>query len=110
MYPSVRQGRLELDPQLAHVDVDGAVAGAQLPAPDQLEELRAADDPPGSPGEGDEQLELAHGEHERAPRGDGEAAVGEDLEVADDEPLVGEAVVVHAVTLRRAGVAAVISW
>ncbi len=34
----------------------------------------------------------------------------EDLEVADDEPLVGEAVVVHAVTLRRAGVAAVISW
>ncbi len=52
----------------------------------------------------------SHGEHERAPRGDGEAAVREDLEVADDEPLVGEAVVVHAVTLRRAGVAAVISW
>ena len=93
--PRVRQGGLELHPQLAHVHVDGAVPVAQRPAPGQREQLLAADDAPRAPRERDEQLELADGEDQGLAGGDHQAAGGEDLELADHEPVVGGAGGVH---------------
>ena len=55
----VRHRLLELCPQLAHIDVDGAIARAQLAAPDRPAELLASDDPARVLDHRDEQLELA---------------------------------------------------
>jgi len=78
-----RQGRLELHAQLVDVHVDRAVAVAQLPAPHLLVQIGARDDPARTPGERDEQLELAHAEGQRLAAGEAQPVGRPDLQVAD---------------------------
>ena len=73
-------GALELHPQLAHVDVDGAVAGPHLALPHEPEQLLARDDPVRAAGQLGQQPQLAGRERQRAPAGAREVLVRRDLE------------------------------
>src|SRR4051794_14334490 len=73
---------LELCPQLADVDVDGALFLAKRPAPDDGVELFAADDPAAAPRQCGEQAELPDRQPERAPVGEREELGGPNLEPA----------------------------
>src|SRR4051794_22128933 len=78
-----REGLLELDPQLSHVDVDRTVTRPKLPAPHPLVEHLAAHDPAAMAGQGDEQLELADRQRDGPSTRDEQAVVRADLQGAD---------------------------
>jgi len=84
-----RQRRFELHAQLVHVDVDRAVAVAQLPAPDLRVQVGPRDDPVRAARQRDEQLELADGKREGPAGGEAQSARRADLQIADLEDLVG---------------------
>ncbi len=86
---------LELRPQLAHVDVNRAIAHAQLAPPDCPAELLAADDPARVPNQRDEQLELSDRQCEHLTPGSYEALVGGDLEIVDSDRVTVIAEVGH---------------
>ena len=60
---------------------------AQRRLPDQREQLLTRHDPVLAPGELDEQVELAHREGQRMPRGEGDRLTGPHLELPHDEDL-----------------------
>ena len=77
-----RQRVLELCPQLADVDVDGALLLAERAPPDDGVELFPADDPPAPAGERSEQTQLPHGESDRAPVRERDVFRGPNLQLA----------------------------
>jgi hypothetical protein len=84
---ALRQRALELGTQLVDIYVAGAVAASQGPAPCLPVELLAGDDPAGVARKRDEQVELAHREHQRATGGEHEPLLRPDLEIADPDKL-----------------------
>ena len=86
----VRQRRLQLAPQLADVDVDRAIAGAQLAAPDGSVELLPAYDRAEAPRHRRQQLELPDRQRERSAGREDQALVGADLELAGVEDVSGD--------------------
>ena len=87
---TIGQRRLELAPQLAHVDVHGAVAGAQLAAPHRPVELFAGDDRAEPSSHRHEQFELAYRQRERHSRRQHEALVESDLELTGVQDVSGD--------------------
>src|SRR3954451_8339231 len=77
-----RQRLLELCPQLADVDVDGALLLAERPRPDDGVELLATDDPAAVSRQRREQAELPDRQRRRAPVRERELLAGPDLQPA----------------------------
>ncbi len=82
---TVWQRRLELAPELAHVNIDRAIARSQLAPPDGSEELRPGDDRAHPLGHRDEHLELPHRQRQRPARRQHEAFAEADLELTGVE-------------------------
>src|SRR5438105_1208812 len=80
-----RRGPLELLAELAHEDVDRAVAVSHRVAPDALVDLLALEHLPGGLREQPDQLELAAGEVEGRAPDEGLVLVRPDLHLAHDE-------------------------
>src|SRR3954469_15629264 len=78
----LRRGALELLAQLAHEDVDAAVAAGHGVAPDALVDLLALEHPALGRGEQLDQLELAAREVDRAIADEGLELIGADLHLA----------------------------
>ena len=70
--------------------VDGPLVGLEAEPVDGVEQLRPRPDAAGLPGEGREQLELGRRERDVATRDGHPVADRVELEVAGDDPLVGE--------------------
>ena len=83
--PGSGQCTLKLGSKLVDVDVAGAVAAAQRPAPGEAVELLARDDAPGVARERHEQVELADRERQRPTAGENETFARPDLEIADPD-------------------------
>src|SRR3954451_22341873 len=76
------RGLLELLAQLAHEDVDGAVAARHRVAPHPLVDLLALEHAPRGRRQQLDELELAPGQLDRLPVGEGLELVGADLDLA----------------------------
>lgn len=78
---------IELDPELADVDIDGSVPVAHVATPNEAEELLAGNNSIHAPRELCQQAQLADGEHQGAAARPGEVLIREDLERPDIENL-----------------------
>ena len=86
----VGQRDLELAAQLAHIDVDRAVADAQLAPPYVAVQILARDNGARSPGHRGQELELSDGQGERATGCEHKALLEPDLELAGIEDVSGD--------------------
>jgi hypothetical protein len=82
---AIGERRLQLAAQLAHVHIDGAVAGTQIAVPDGSVEIFARDDRAEAPRQRDEKFELADREGQGSPGGEHQPLIEANLELAGIE-------------------------
>ena len=93
----------ELSAQLAHVDVDRAVAVAQLAAPDGCVQLLAGGDRAEPSSHRHEQLELPHGQAQGAPAREHQPVAEPDLKLARVQRVLALGKALHVRNFPRGG-------